>query len=101
MSAQLSHCPKISRVCAECSFTQQNHVWLFWGFVTGIRQAADMPKGAELSLFLATVTVQVWLQAGQKYHLNILLSKTMQVWLSVGQRFQCLTLRCPEVRIVT
>lgn len=67
------------------------HVWLFWEFVTVIKQSVDMPKGAELSFFLATATLQVWLQAGQKYHLDVLPDKITQVWLSIGQRFQDLT----------
>lgn len=50
-----------------------------------------MAEGSELSFFLATVTLQVWLQAGQKYHIGILLGKTMQVWLLIDQRFQDLT----------
>lgn len=52
-----------------------------------------MPEGSELLFFLATVTLQVWLQAGQKYHIGVLLGKPMQAWLSIGQRFQDLNVK--------
>lgn len=55
--------------------SKSHHAWLVSGFVTDTKQAAGILKGAKLSTFMVAVTLQAWLQAGEKYNLDACLGK--------------------------